>query len=137
MTGTVIVEELPLSSDVTTVTESLGGQVNFSLDAGAANAGRTYLMLGSITGSVPGTPLPGGQAILPINWDVFTGIVISLLNTPVFANFQGNLDGSGKGAATMNLGPIPGAAGLTMTFAFAVAPPWDFASNGVEITVIP
>ena len=137
MTATVIVEEPALSSDVTTVKEGQGGQVNFFLDAGPANGNRIYLMLGSITGSFPGTPLPGGTAVLPINWDIFTGLVVSLLNTPVFSNFQGNLDVSGKSTAMLNLGPLPGAAGLTMTFAYAVAPPWDFASNPVDITIVP
>jgi plastocyanin len=137
MKGTIIVEEPALSSDVATVTEGQGGQVNFFLDAGPANGNRIYLMLGSITGSVPGTPLPGGTAVLPINWDVFTGLVVSLLNTPIFSNFQGSLDVSGKGTAALNLGPLPGAAGLIMTFAYAVAPPWNFASNTVGITVVP
>jgi plastocyanin len=136
MTGTVIVEA-SLTADTTTIPENVGGQVNFKLDGGTSNAGRTYLMLGCLSGSSPGIPLPGGLAVLPVNWDIFTSIVVSLLNTPVFKDFQGNLDGSGLGKATMNLGPIPGAAGFTMSFAYAVVSPWDFASNPVDILIVP
>ncbi len=39
--------------------------------------------------------------------------------------------------ATLNLGPLPGTAGLSMTFAYAVAPPWNFASIAVDITMVP
>jgi len=87
---------------------SLGGTVvNFSLQAGAANAGRTYLLLGSVTGTVPGTALPGGLAVLPLNWDLFTDTVLYLLNTPIFSGFLGVLDGAGSAAAQLNPGPLP------------------------------
>ena len=41
----------------------MGGIINFNIDAGAPNALRTYLVLGSISGVAPGTLLPGGQAM--------------------------------------------------------------------------
>jgi hypothetical protein len=126
-----------LTVDTHIAKENTGGSVNFTLNAGPTLANRKYLMLGSITGTSPGTPLPGGQATLPINWDIFTGLVVSLLNTPVFQSFTGNLNGSGLGNAQMNLGPVPGAAGLTMYFAFALNNPWDFASNPAPIQIVP
>jgi hypothetical protein len=126
-----------LTSDTDTISEATGGTANFTLNAGAANAGRDYLLLGSISGTSPGTPLPGGMAVLPLNWDVFTQIVISLLNSPVFHNFLNVLDGSGMETATMSFGPVPGAAGIDMHFAFLLASPFDFVSNPVKISIIP
>ena len=111
--------------------------MNFFLDAGDAQAGRTYLLLGGITGTVPGTPLPGGMATLPINWDLFTQIVLSLVNTPVFTNFSGNLDASGAASAQMNIPPVQGSAGMTMYYAYALYNPWDFVSNPVAIEIVP
>ena len=118
--------------------EGTGGKSTFSLDAGAANVARNYIILGGVTGSSPGTPLPGGMATLPVNWDVFTTIVINLANTVIFQNFIGILDANGQASALFDTqGPVPGAAGITMTFAFALNNPWDFASNAVEIKIVP
>jgi hypothetical protein len=63
-----------LEADAFTLPELTGGTVHFSLDAGAANGGRNYIILGSYTGNAPGFPLPGGMAVLPINNDYFTFI---------------------------------------------------------------
>ncbi len=128
----------PLSIDVDTISATTGGTVNYSLDAGPSNAARKYLLLGGVTGTSPGTPLPGGFATLPVNWDAFTNLVISFLNSSNFMNFMGTLDPQGTGAATLNVaGPLPPAAvGLVMYYAFALANPYDFASNAVEITIV-
>jgi hypothetical protein len=111
--------------------------VNFYLTADWDNANRQYIMLGSISGTVPGTKLPGGTVTLPLNWDLFTNIVITYGNTVLFQDFLGTLSDEGYGAAQLNLGPIPGAAGLTMHFAYALNNPWDFASNPVGIEIVP
>lgn len=108
-----------------------------NLYAGLENAGRNYLMLGSISGTSPGTLLPGGLAVLPLNWDLFTNTIIDMLNSYVFHNFMGHLNGTGTGNATLNLGPVPGAAGITMYFAFALNKPWNFTSNPVAIEIVP
>jgi hypothetical protein len=127
-----------LWADVETLSAATGGTVNFTLDATPLNGFRNYLMLGSISGIEPGTPLPGGQANLPLNWDVFTEFVISLLNSPFFTGFLGTLDASGLGTAQMNLPPLPHAAvGIEMSFAYALNGPWDFASFTVQVEVVP
>jgi hypothetical protein len=127
-----------LAADQEGIPETEGGVVHFTLNAGPANNGRYYILLGSVSGTSPGTPLPGGLAVLPINWDLFTGIMIGFLNTPLFKNFMGTLDAGGRGAATFDtLGPITGAAGITLSFAFALNNPFDFASNAVSIEVLP
>jgi subtilisin family serine protease len=127
-----------LDRDAFVLSESTGGQVNFFLNAGAANANRKYLLLGGLSGTSPGTPLPGGMVTLPLNWDGFTNLVINLANSTIFSNFLGTLDGSGDGQATFDtLGPLPGASGVTFYFAYALNNAWDFVSNPVEIMVVP
>ncbi len=128
-----------LEADTDTISESTGGIVNFTLDGGFSNNGRTYLLLGSITGTAPGTPLPGGNVTLPLNWDLFTFTIIDLLNTSIFQNFTGALSKSGTTYATFDTnGPLPaGMVGTTMHFAFALRKPWDFVSNPVAIKIVP
>jgi hypothetical protein len=128
----------PLTVDIKQIKESTGGVANFTLDAQNTYAGRNYLLMGSVTGTVPGTPLPGGM-VLPLNWDIFTNLGISFVNTPIFDQFMGTLDASGQASAKFDtLGPIPGTAGIKFFFAFLLAPPpgYDFVSNYVEIEVV-
>jgi len=126
-----------LRADIYTLSAAAGGTVNFTLDAGLANADRGYLMLGSMSGCYPGSPLPGKMATLLLNWDQFSGMIINLLNTPTFANFAGNLDGAGMGSAQLYSAPIPGYAGVKMHFAFSLTNPSDYVSNPVMVEIIP
>lgn len=113
--------------------------VNFTLDAGVANAGRRYILLGSASGTTPGYSLPGGHATLPLNWDVITDLVVLLLNTTVFANFQSTLDAQGQSTAQVNIpDPLPSSAGgAVIHFAYALNAPWNFVSNPVGIEILP
>jgi len=125
-----------LSVDLTAIPES-GGIVNFELNAEAAYANRQYILLGSISGTSPGTPLPGGVAVLPLNWDIFTNMVLSYANTPLFHGFIGVLDLKGSSNAELDLGPTPGFAGTHLYFAYALNKPYDFASNTVIVEITP
>jgi len=126
-----------LTVDIYQIPESTGGTANFPLHAGTDNAHRDYMILGSSTGTSPGTPLPGGHAILPINWDLLTNTILNLINTTIFTGFMGTLDEMGHGAAQMNLPPLPGTTGTVMHFAYALNYPWDFVSNPVAIEIVP
>lgn len=123
-----------LASDTFTISEVTGGSAHFTLSAGSANANRNYLLVGSAAGTIPGMPLPGGKETLPLNWDFFTGVVINALNTPIFDDFMGVLDGAGAAAATLFLPPVPGAAGITLHFAYALQP-YNFVSNPVAVEI--
>lgn len=116
-----------------------GGVINFLLFGEGINANRDYLILGGLSGTSPGASLPGNNATLPLNWDIFTNIVMANINTPVFKSFMGTLNSAGSGAADLDtLGPInPGVVGVSMFFAFALNNPWDFVSNPVEIKIAP
>ena len=129
--------EQALFTDRDDLSESLGGSVNLTLKAGVQRAGRPYLVFGGVTGSWPGTTLPGGAALLPMNWDPVTNFIALYANTPLFKDFLGQLDGQGQGAARLNLAPFTGAVGYAFTFAFALGNPWDFASNPVSVEIVP
>ena len=112
--------------------------MDFQLNARKENANRNYILLGGVTGTSPGIPLPGGKATLPVNWDLFTSFVLAYINSAIFQDFMGTLDGDGLAAAKLDtLGPIPGTAGLTMHFAYALDKPWNFTSNPVSVNVVP
>jgi len=129
-----------LWADAYSITVSTGGVVNYNLDCGSGAAGRRYLLLGSMSGAVPGFSLPGGMHV-PINWDQFTSTVISSLSTPVFQDFLGTLDAEGRATAVLNTyGPvIPACAGLEAGFIFIMSPPpaWNFVSNVIPLTFDP
>ncbi|MHC4945787.1 MAG: right-handed parallel beta-helix repeat-containing protein [Planctomycetota bacterium] len=118
------------------VHESKGGTVEFTLCAGKSKSGRQYILLGSISGAESAIPLPGGFAALPLNWDLFTDLILLLLNTPIFNDFCGSLDASGIASARMNFRPTPGSAGHAMQFAFCCNNPFDFVSNLVMIEIV-
>jgi hypothetical protein len=127
-----------LEADTFTVSEMTGGTVNFLLNTGSGNLGRTYLILGSVSGTAPGTPLPGGHEDLRLNWDGFTDLVLDYLNSPVFMYFLGTIWGAYKVDTQLNVPPLPpGTAGITMHYAFCLGNPFDFVSNPVAIEIVP
>jgi len=127
-----------LEADVFTLSEAIGGQVKLSLFGDAPNMGRNYILLGSVSGTAPGSLLPGHNVTLPLNWDIFTNVIIDYINTPYFSNFMGTLDGTGSATATFDtLQSIPGLAGISLHFAYALNAPFNFVSNPVGITIIP
>ena len=120
-----------------TLSAAAGGRINLCLEAGKANKGRHYLVLGSISGTSPGTQLPGGL-VLPLNWDAFTDLVIGLANTSLFPGFSGTLDEAGRANAQVVSGPIPSSAvGVTLYFAYCLNNPFDFVSGAVSVQVEP
>lgn len=126
-----------LGNDVSALSVEAGGVVHFYLNAGAAHAGKKYFLLASVSGTTPGTPLPGGGT-LPLNWDLLTDFVLAYANQAFFTDFRGVLDGSGIAIATLDtLGALPREMeGATMHFAFLLYLPYEFTSNAVEVRVV-
>jgi hypothetical protein len=114
-----------------------GGTADFSLNAGAVRAGRGYLALASMSGSVPGLPGPG--LTIPLNPDQLFFVSYAIRNSAVLQATEGTLDGSGRGTARLvaPAGLLMPFANQTLTFAFATVNPLDFASNPVPLTVTP
>lgn len=136
-----------LWADDYSFSSSEGCSISFFLDAGPAFAGSEYVLVGGLSGGYPGTQIPGGLTV-PINRDRVTEIILNHLNSPMFENFQGNLDGEGKAVATLVLPGsrndalnqagefmVPPYVGETATFAFILTENWDFVSNPVYIEV--
>jgi len=115
-----------------------GCDIPMFLDAGSAYGGRSYRVAGGMSGSSPGTPLPGGK-VLPVNWDWLTTFMLNHPSSPVFQDFKGALDGQGGAVARFVLaGPGASAyAGRTLTFAFTLTGAFDFVSNPVNIEIEP
>ena len=108
------------------------------MHAGKENGGRWYLLLGSVSGTSPGTPLPGGMAVLPLNFDILSSIILSNLNGLIFHQFLGTLSVTNGGAwAGFHPPPIPEAAGLTIDFAYLLNNPFNFVSNPVTMEFVP
>lgn len=124
-----------LMTSRTAIKEDDGAYVDFFLNAGEDNGGRSYVIVGSASGTSPGTPLPGGHVVLPLNWDIFSNFVLTYMNSALFIQFMGTLDQYGLALALMNCPPIPGYAGLELNFAYALRGPYDFVSNPVKIRI--
>jgi len=80
-----------------------GGAYPLALDLGPLAAGRPYLVIGSLSG--PGTtPWQPGYD-LPLVWDIVSEGLIGIVNTPLFVDAQGALDGTGRAVATFQMPP--------------------------------
>ena len=117
--------------------------IHFTLAPGASYAGHNYVLLAGVTGTYPGTDIPGGVHV-PLNFDFFTFFAIENANAlPLFQNFLGVLDASGEGHpvfSTNGLTPIdPRYVGLKLYFAGVTWPQgetYEFASNPLTLTIV-
>lgn len=127
-----------LWADKDVIPVSMDREVNFSLDAGAPNGQREYLLLGSVTGTYPITPLADGSA-LPLTWDWFTQYIVENLGSPMFVNFNGYLDQSGKASAAFHPTGFtdPSWVGQKIHFAYLLYPQPYFVSNPISLTFTP
>lgn len=131
-----ITSAMPLAPDHFTLSET-GGTIELLLDARTTNANRKYIILGSASGKDPGHPLPGGNETLPLNWDIFTDLVIGLINSPVFSNFLNVLDNTGQATAQFNAPALPpGYVGTRLYFAYCCNNPFDYVSNPVRVLIV-
>ncbi len=112
-----------------------GESLPFTLNLGADHAGLAYRLLGSTSGSWPGTPL--GNVVIPLNRDRFFNWTWSGA-----AGFQGSiglLDGEGRAEALLD-GPGAGwgaLAGSTLSFSALIGGPTFEVTNVVQVEVLP
>ena len=131
------VEVQALFTDASSISVQTTGSAHFTLEAGLANANRPYWVLGTFAGTVPGLTLANGTHI-PLNPSLYLNYTISNPNTGVLANSLGFLNANGHGASTFTLPHVPAqAAGLVLDHAFILLQPVNFASNAVEVTLVP
>ena len=132
------VPAVPFSSDVDLLPVSTGGVQNLTLNAGPSKAGQLFYVVGTASGTSPGTPF--GLVTIPINIDGYT---LTLLQNPglsVALNFVGTLDANGQASASAIVPPgtDPSLVGTTFHHAYVlVNGQVDFASNAVPVTLIP
>ena len=134
---TITVEAL--SGSPSSVSLSGGGSHTLDLDAGAARAGQVYLMLGSTSGTSPGIPL-GGGVVLPLNIpDGYFDFTLKKPNSAILSNSLNVLNGAGQEQATFTLPPgtDPSLAGIVVSHAYVMPLSLDFASNAVDVTLVP
>ena len=125
------------------VSAAAGGTIDLDLVAGDQHNGSLYLMLGSVSGTTPGTVLNGIP--VPLNPDFLWNYMAGSPNTaPLFNQTLGSLTVGGNGNASIGISPgliPPAVAGLQMDFAYIVADPSALlitaASNAVPVTILP
>jgi regulation of enolase protein 1 (concanavalin A-like superfamily) len=113
-----------LASDRAGFSAASGGTIAMDLAMGAANKGQIYLILGSLSGSFPGIPLPGG-AKLPINFDTMTSLSLTFAGNPgIFPSSVGLLSATGtaKASAIMPAVHLKPFTGKSLRFAAVVFP---------------
>jgi len=87
-----------LWSDTHKVSLGKQGQQVLQLDAGAKQAGRTYFLLGSMSGIKPGLPL--GGLTLPLQVDGYFWLTATVPNSSFLRSSLGVLDSKGQAKAT-------------------------------------
>ena len=112
-----------------TISETTGGAYSLYLNAGAGNAGNTYVVAGSVTGTSPGIPI--GAFVLPLNFDFYTQFTLDFANVGIFVNTFSTLDTDGRRTAQILVPPLPGLAGLVFNHAYAVI---DMSSQLVKVS---
>lgn len=137
--GNLVPDECdPLFASGDTISLASGGRVDFVLAAGPAHAGRSYQLLGSLSGTAPGTPF--GAVVLPLNTlgDVWFQLTWSVFSPALLQNTVGVLDPQGRGQAAIVVPPLPlSLLGLQFHHAFLIqdqgTQQFVFASNAVPL----
>lgn len=116
-----------------------GGTQSLTLAAGAAQGGKFFLILGSLSGTTPGLPLAPGVT-LPLNLDAYTNLLLSS-GSLVLSPANGFLDANGRAASTLTLPSLPNVVGpITVHHAYLALTIFpvlsiDFASNAVPLVL--
>ncbi|MCZ6596369.1 MAG: CHRD domain-containing protein, partial [Planctomycetota bacterium] len=131
-----------LNTDNPGLSVSNGCSQRLFLDAGPANAGATYWVVGTLSGTTPGVVAPGG-ILVPVNPDFYFDHTIDNPNQPPMTLSLATLDANGQATCTFTFpaGAFPTLAGMTMHHAFALidfgAGSATFASNAVPLDLFP
>lgn len=107
-----------------------------TLAAGALHAGSFYFLLGSVTGTQPGQDL--GPVTLPLNFDPYFALTLSMPNSSVLFNQIGILNASGGAKASLVIPPglPPVLAGFVFHHAYTLLGV-PFVSNPAPARLVP
>ena len=82
------------TAEPVSVSISKGRTQTLTLDFGADQANREYVIAGSTSGIFPGTNL--GTISVPLNHDSYTDMLLKRLDSAIFPGFKGRLDAKGR-----------------------------------------
>ncbi len=133
--------DLPLDPNLDLYSQISGStQIRFNLDAGPANGGRLYLLLGSFGALFPGVPI-GSGLFLPLETDDpwFQQTLLYPNVAPLSRSF-GVLAADGSGSCTLNLSAanLGSLSGMVAQHAFVVfdATAVSFVSNAAPLSIL-
>ena len=142
-TATVVYahQEKPLLRGVPSISLATGGIQDLLLRAGAGQGNRTYPLLGSTSGTTPGTSVPGTSLTQPLNLDGYSNVVLAAgIVTPLF----GQLDALGRADASVVIptGLSTSLAGVRahhayVTLDFTQGAQVQFVSNATQLDARP
>ncbi|MFT6082212.1 MAG: hypothetical protein ACJAQZ_004291 [Planctomycetota bacterium] len=124
------------------VSVASGGRTEFTHIVDSSHAGNIYYLLGTLSGTTPGTPLPGGL-VLPLNQDVLLMGMVIYANIGVFQNTLGNVDAQGNAFSAIDIPPgllVPAIIGLEMDLCHAIIDGTGYVveiSNLVKVEINP
>ncbi len=136
----VFVEET-LTASASTLSVSNPQPINFAIDAGTRHAGRTYQLLFTANGFLPGFQIPAINMHLPLNPGQIFILSFNISNSPVFQNAFAVTNAQGKGQATLNVPPGllagQGNSGINFRFAYYMVVRQDHSSNMWRVGLVP
>ncbi len=128
-----------LTATTATLSATAGGRHDLTIGVGSAFAGHSYLLLGSLTGTIPGQVV--GDRRLPLIVDWYFGTMLGTANTGIFVATAGTLDASGTGSPSLVVpsGLLAGLAGLKAWHAALVMLPGiaTTTTNAVPLRIVP
>jgi len=127
------VEVRAIAPSTPTVDVSLGQKQVLRLNAGPNNAGRQYLVLGSLSGTTPGTNI--GSINVPLNNDAYYQFTLNNPNSAILQNSSGVLDATGRAACVFK--PDGTFVNMTANHAFILLSPVSFVSEPESCVVVP
>jgi len=125
------------------ISVAAGGTRGLYVRAGEARAGDVFLLLGSLSGSTPGTPDPVTGWTIPINVDAYTLFLIQNGGGAILSPWIGVLDADGRVDATYAVAPGTSAsfAGRTVHHTFLAVDPTTLTltaiGNAVRVRLLP
>ena len=90
-----------LTATPVSIAVATAGTQTFEVNAGLANASSGYFIVGSFSGTSPGTPL--GPLLIPLVADSWSLQSLAVANSAAYPNTLGLLDASGRATAAFNM----------------------------------
>jgi len=129
----LVIDVHAIKPSVPTVSVSAHQQQVLRLNAGPANAGRQYLVLGSLAGTSPGTTQNGIH--VPLNVDSYYNFTLNNPNSAILIQSMGVLDATGRASAAFK--PDATFQNMTGNHAFILLNPTTFVSEPESCIVVP